>query len=219
MFASGSDICAAALSIALAASAATHFAPHTPCASSYKMPGLAIVVAGAWLLWRVAAAVARFLLQLKPDHVGLVAASIAAAASVISISLSKAYEARIAIRQDLRSKRIPVYEGIVNTTMRIMLGEKAGLTPLTEKELGQWFLQTTEKLTIWGSDDLIRAFGNFNNGAAERSGIHGLYELETLLLAIRRDLGHKNKNLARGSVLRLWVTDMDEILKERKPVP
>ena len=41
----------------------------------------------------------------------------------------------------------------------------------------------------------------------------GLYVVEDLLLAIRKDLGHKNKNLTKGKILGLFVNDLPEELK------
>ena len=39
-----------------------------------------------------------------------------------------------------------------------------------------------------------------------------LFVLENMLFAIRRDLGHKNKNLKQGDLLSLFVTDIDQHL-------
>jgi hypothetical protein len=40
-----------------------------------------------------------------------------------------------------------------------------------------------------------------------------MFEIENLLLAIRKDLGHENKGLAPGKVLGLFVNDIHEHIK------
>lgn len=172
---------------------------------------IGLAIAGAFWLVK---AVGAFLLQVKSDvAIAITAAAIAGVTSVVSLALSKAYEARLALSEDIRARKTPIYEGIVKTVFHFLLGQKAGRAALTEQELAGWFQETIEKLTIWGSDDLIMAFGDFKNGLSIQTGVASLYHFEDLLLAIRRDLGHRDKKLARGSLLRLWVTDMDDLLK------
>jgi hypothetical protein len=43
-------------------------------------------------------------------------------------------------------------------------------------------------------------------------GHESLFMFEQVLLVIRRDLGHANKDLARGDLLALWINDIDEVL-------
>ncbi len=61
-----------------------------------------------------------------------------------------------------------------------------------------WFTDTTEKLSIWGSDDLILAFDKFKNGFSTENPYQGMFAFENLLLAIRKDLGHMAGNCVAG---------------------
>lgn len=177
------------------------------------VPGLLLLAAfgavGWWLLtWLTA-----FLRSLQSDlAVAAVAAGLAGLVSIVSLALSKAYETRSAIRQDLRAKKLPVYEGIIHTLFAVMFAEKLGEKPLQPEELSKWFAETTEKLSIWGSDDLVLAFGQFKNGFNGASPTAALFGFEDLILAIRKDLGHSGRHLKRGSILRLFVTDIDRHL-------
>ncbi len=74
----------------------------------------------------------------------------------------------------------------------------------------------TEKLTIWGSDELVEAYYKFRM-ASLRQGAPGaqdsqevLVALTDLMLAVRRDLGHKNKNISRRRILGLFVNDVPD---------
>ena len=43
-----------------------------------------------------------------------------------------------------------------------------------------------------------------------------MFQTEKIFYAIRHDLGHKNKNLERGDILRLFINDIDEVLEKIK---
>ena len=37
-----------------------------------------------------------------------------------------------------------------------------------------------------------------------------------MFLAVRKDLGHRNKGFSRGTILALYINDIHEVLKETK---
>jgi hypothetical protein len=179
------------------------------------LPELLVVgVLGLFAWWGVAR-MADFLRSLQSDiAVAIVAAGIAGVVSVVSLAVSKAYETRTAVLQDLRAKKTPLYEGIVGTMFNVVFAGKVKRQEMTPEDIEKWFAETTEKLSIWGSDDLIIAFGRFKKGISEMTDpIHGLVVFEDLLLAIRKDLGHSGRKLKRGEILRLFVTDIDQHLR------
>lgn len=74
----------------------------------------------------------------------------------------------------------------------------------------------TQKLLVWGSDEVLREYVSFQKMAtlgAETEGMNpraSLLSLEQLMLAMRKDLGHKNKGLDPGDLLRTFVNDWDD---------
>ena len=75
------------------------------------------------------------------------------------------------------------------------------------------FLQDfTQELIVWGSDPVLKAFGTFREALISYKGgeppIEGLFLFEQYMLEIRRDLGHKNKNLSSGDILALFINDI-----------
>lgn len=135
--------------------------------------------------------------------------------SILALVISKAWETRAHIQQDLRTKKPPVYEKIVKTLFRVVFAEKIGEKRPDERELVRFFAEATEQLTIWGSDQLVGAFSEFRSGAISDPQ-ETIFAFERLLLAIRKDLGHNNQNLGRGDILRLFVNDID--LHLRRPM-
>jgi hypothetical protein len=92
----------------------------------------------------------------------------------------------------------------------IIFAEKRGEKPPTQEELVRELAAFTEKILIWGSDDVLRAYSRYRADAvAGRDPVEMIGAQEDLFFAIRKDLGHKNKNLPRGTILRLFVNDLD----------
>lgn len=174
--------------------------------------GLACLFGLIWALVSGIAALGGFLLRLDSDlAVALIAASATTLVSIATLTISKLYERRQGIQQDLRARRTPVYESIVNTLYRVMFASILNEEPMPEAELKRFFAQTTDQLTIWGSDTVLEEWGTFKTKVGD-DPMQAIFMFEDFLFAIRRDLGHKNKNLKRGSILKLFVTDIEDHL-------
>ncbi|WP_156144567.1 hypothetical protein [Vibrio hyugaensis] len=146
----------------------------------------------------------------------LVAASATVLVSVLSVVLSKKSESKAAISMQLREKKVPVYEKIINHIFLVTFSEKLGKEPPTEEENIRFFADITAELIIWGSRDIVDAFGNFRtqlvNITDETQPREVLAVVEDLLLAIRKDLGHSHPNFKRGQILRLYINDIDDYI-------
>jgi len=174
---------------------------------------LCIIVWGCYLLiskiWTILSSV-------DPNlGAGLIVASATILVSVLSLIFSKKQEQKVEIESQLREKKIPTYEGIINFIFRITFAEKVGKKQPTEKEMIQFFTDTTRDLVVWGSHDMIRAFTKFREELARLSNNNNessemLICVENLLIAIRIDLGHKHKRIKRGEILRLYVNDIPD---------
>lgn len=142
------------------------------------------------------------------------AAIIAAVVSVISIALAKGYESVLLIQKEHRERKIPVYEELLKFMSRAMMAEKLGDT-LDESEVRAFMLDFNQRFMVWGSDDVLAAWVRWRR-AAVREGTADPVELillyEQLILAIRRDLGHKNKNIKQRDILALFINDIDNAL-------
>ena len=84
-----------------------------------------------------------------------------------------------------------------------------------------------KKITIYASDKVLKAWSEFKyvamNSVVNKQGLskdaktkyYILNEapyIETLILAIRKELGHKNKKIKKYDILRLYINDMDDYL-------
>jgi hypothetical protein len=180
--------------------------------------GVALIVG---LLTATAFGLARSVHALRSLQSDVAVAVAAAAAtvlvSVLTLVVTKYLETRATIKQQLREKKVPIYEELISTLFRLTYSEKLGETPMSEHEVMKFFISATERLVIWGSDDVLRSFRAFRLHFVDvelqndpRRAMKGLFLYEDMLLAIRRDLGHSNASLGRGSILGLWINDIDK---------
>jgi hypothetical protein len=86
---------------------------------------------------------------------------------------------------------------------------------IKEDDLAIFFQEFTQKIIIWGDEDVIRkwlAFRLHSINHKPDSDNHIFFVYEDLLLAIRRDIGQSNFKLKKGDMLKLFINDLDEHL-------
>ena len=154
----------------------------------------------------------RFVDSLNPS---VTASIIAGIVGVILLILGKLIESRMLIRKEHREKKAPVYECLITFVLKMLLDSQKGL-PLNEEDLENFMTDTIQKLTVWGSDEVVIAFlrwmRHIRNGSAQTSKPHeALYLVEELVFAIRQDLGHANRNLAKKDLLSMFIHDIDTL--------
>ena len=82
-------------------------------------------------------------------------------------------------------------------------------------------MRFTQKLILWGSADILshwnafRLVGAVLADAQPEGSPEIMFAFEQVLYAIRRDLGHSNKGLGPGDLLRSFINDVDVILAAR----
>ncbi len=155
----------------------------------------------------------------KEVAASIIAGSTTIIVSVISITLAKYKENKRSIEFEIRGKKIPVYVEFINFIMKILSQDKIGGKKMNEESITKFFMEFTEKLLIWGSDEVIKNYTRYkakmlstSTEKNEKGDVSSLFILEELLLAIRKDTGHKNKNMKTGDILRLFINDIDEYI-------
>jgi hypothetical protein len=143
----------------------------------------------------------------------IVAAFATVTVSVLTVVVGKRLEAAALITKEHREKKVPVYEDFIQFWFKHLFATKSGENPLTDEEVIRFLSNYTQRIMVWGSDDVIAAWVKFRyssmNAAQSPNPSSVLDDYEKLILAIRRDLGHKNKGFQRGDILRLFVNDVD----------
>ncbi len=142
----------------------------------------------------------------------LVAAAGTVIVSVMSVVVSRYLETRATIRKELREKKIPVYEDLISFMFKILMATKTG-KEVTEQEMIEFMSDYTQRSMVWAADDVLNAWIKFRGASIDESEINRnpfalMFIYEDLIRAIRKDLGHKNKDLTKGKLLSLFINDI-----------
>ncbi|WP_431087674.1 hypothetical protein [Paenibacillus sp. 8b26] len=174
---------------------------------------LLILVCLAWLVikWFIS------IFSAVPKEVAapLIAASATIIVSVLSIVIAKYYEKKRTIELEHRNKKIPMYEEFVEFLFKLLMNEKIEGHPMTEQETIKFMSGFTQKLLVWGSDDVIDQWSKYRSMFIKEENVDTaktMFQMEELLIAIRKDTGHKIKKYNKGDILKLFINDIDKYL-------
>ncbi len=146
---------------------------------------------------------------------GIIAACATIIVSVISVLVAKRLEYKSILMKEHREKKVPFYDELIRFILGLVFAEKRSITPLSEQEIINKLTFFTEDLIIWGSDDVLNTWIEFRKvliANTEQPSTNIVFEVEKLLLAIRKDLGHSNKNLSKGKLLSAFINDIDQYI-------
>jgi len=142
----------------------------------------------------------------------IVAAFATVTVSVLTVVVGKRLEAIALLTKEHREKKTPVYEDFMGFWLKYLSSNRAGATPLSDEEAIKFLTDYTQRMVVWGSDEVIAAWVKFRYSSMSlpqsRDPNSVLLDLENLILAIRRDLGHKNRGFKQGDILRTFVNDI-----------
>lgn len=174
-----------------------------------------IFVAGVimWLLYSGIKFVWGTLSSVNPSlAVGIIAASSTIIVSLATVLISKRLEQKALIKSQQRDKKMPMYEELIAFLFRMSRASKDGKNMPTEEEITDFMFGFTQKLLIWGSDDVVVAFAKFRRSSQGQGNV--LFAVEEIWSAIRKDLGHNNKGISKGMLLSLIINDIDDFMKK-----
>lgn len=151
--------------------------------------------------------------------VAIIGASATVLVAVLSVVLGKIYEARSLIQKEHREKKIPVYEDLIAFVFRVLMGARTGRSP-SEQEMIEFMMGFTQRVMVWGSDEVLTAWVKWRRLATSEVEMRSdpmklMRNYEELILAIRRDLGHRNKGLQSGDILALFINDINQYLPKK----
>jgi len=119
-----------------------------------------------------------------------------------------------AIEESLREKKSQIYEDFLKYWISILNKETVENQQDLQEKTVAFMRDKTHQIVVWASDDVLKAYSDFReNTLTQLAGGKKLEakiimgELEKLFKVVRRDLGHKNKNLSDGDILTLFIND------------
>src|SRR4051812_15355892 len=91
------------------------------------------------------------------------------------------------ITKEHREKKVPVYEEFIQFWFKHLFSSRSGENPLTDQEVIRFLSNYTQRIMVWGSDDVIAAWVKFRyssmNAAKSSNPNSVLDNYERLILA------------------------------------
>ena len=162
--------------------------------------------------WAVISAVHTQLGTINPN---IVVASIAALVTVSGYFINRSSERRKIIEQQIREKKIPVYEEFIAFVTRLLAKEQ-----LSEKELAEFLGNFNQRAIIWMSDDSLAIYIQWIKHLRQQSAgtetdnyatREGLLKFEDVLFQFREDIGLSNRELKSGDLLSIFISDFNKM--------
>jgi hypothetical protein len=181
-------------------------APRPVLAVAFALIFLGIVGFGSYL---ALSALLRQLAGVTSDvGKGLVTAGATVFAAFLSLVIGKIWEQRVKINEDIRQKKMPVYEDLMALLFSFFASEAAAKP--TDEETHSAFRKFTQKIVIWGGPEAIKTWTAFRlHGWKAGESREGFLKFEAFVKAIRKELGNKNAPLQDGDLLKLFINDLD----------
>lgn len=159
---------------------------------------------GLTLVWGMGKLINQFLYFLKSADPQIAAQIIGTSGTVITavvaVVIGHIYTKRRDIRESQRIAKAETYNVFVKQiTAALMDG-----TP-SESVLKQFFKDFTSRLLLAGSEEVVLAFNEWRD--SNYADLKQTFlTLDTLLRALRRDLGHSNRGLPKGALVRIYFS-------------
>lgn len=182
--------------------------------------GFVVLLVGAALVLLLIRAVWNLLTSASPQVASsVVVASATVLASVLTLVYSRRQEQRRELEQKQRERKTVIYEELLTFWFRVLTDESEdgaaedeNGSSIPDEEIQEYVTGFTHKLVTWGSEDVLKEYALFKesmkNGGA-------MLDFEKVLFAVRADLGYSNKDLQTGDLLRVFLSGVDDLLRER----
>jgi len=131
--------------------------------------------------------------------------------AVITVVVAKYIENKQKINHEIRQKKTPIYERHIGTIFSTFMGTKVENLKLTDEELLEAFVKFTKDVVLWGSADVIRAWGKMRVGYGNLDTTEQVIVLADLIRTLRKDVGISD-DLTDKEILKLFINDIDEYL-------
>lgn len=150
-------------------------------------------------------------------YVALISGTLSIIGIVINSIISKIIERRQNIKRYLYSKKEEPYSEFIEMVYRIQEKTKAE-EEYSEKEMLQDLNSFSKKLTLWGSNKVIRKWLDFRSKSINQqiNPAGNLFMLEEIIFEIRKDMGQSKRGLKKGDILKFFVNDISEYLQNDK---
>lgn len=149
--------------------------------------------------------------------VTLITGGVSIAGVLISSVISKIIEYRQNTKRYLYEKKEEPYSEFIEMVYKIQENIKDN-REYSEDDMLKDVLNFSRKLTLWGSNNVIRKWLDFRkvNQDQNNNQSDNLFILEDIIFEIGKDMGHKKRGLKQGDILSFFINDIGDYLPNEK---
>lgn len=177
-----------------------------------------VVFAIQYLINVISDTIAEFALATAKVDAVIIVALITGAVSILGVVLSaivaKILEYRQNTKRYLYEKREEPYSEFIEMVYKLQQKIK-NKESYSEEEMLADIVKFSKKLTLWGSDKVIKKWLKFREmGQIPDRKTDNLFILEDIIFEIRKDMGQKKGKLKKGDLLAFFVNDIRQYLSQ-----
>ena len=185
--------------------------------------GLILLIFFGYIAYKVAILFASTLKKLFDNYPTIAVALVTGLLAFISAIVGKVVENKFSIDNQIRKERQEIYINFLDWLVNNVLYAEIS----NNKNIVSELRDQQKKMTIYASDNVLKAWSMFKNismnsvlnkqGLSKEEKTNYYIEneapyIEKLILAIRKELGYKNKNIKDYDILKLYINDINKYL-------
>ncbi len=195
---------------------------HTPTSVTSKrtlMLGIGLILIGVIIAISFVIFLWRIMTRIDPSvAAAIITASGTVLVATVTVVAGRIFERKKMIAAEQRAKWAVLYEEFIRGWLQMMgLDQPSATRQLPpESTIIKFFADFSAKAIPWASPEVIRQWSRWKSIGLQLSeksiptqSTNLIFETEKLILAMRKDLGHKDGILDDHQILRMFITDLD----------
>ncbi|MCP1252518.1 hypothetical protein NK212_11710 [Elizabethkingia sp. S0634] len=162
-----------------------------------------------------------FITNLDKVNANFFIAILGATVTFTGYFLTRYFERKKIIEMDIRNKKIPIYEEFMKFYFQNIYSSKnINKKNANHTEMVHFFQDFHQKAIVWFPDEVLKSYINWKKNISKFSS--GQLELEETILQqenfmkiIRKDIGHKNKDIEKWDISSLYINDLENIINKK----
>ena len=189
----------------------------------YFILGIALLILMIYVSIKSAELIVNAIKYVFDEYPTISVALITGLLAFISVPVGKYFENRYNIKNQIREERQEIYIHFLDWLIKNVLNAEIN----KNKDIVKEIKDNQNKIVIYASDKVLKAWTDLKisalNSEENKKGmteeeytkyylINEAPKIEKLILAIRKELGYKNKKIKQYDILRLYINDIDKYI-------
>ena len=189
----------------------------------YFILGIALLILMIYVSIKSAELIVNAIKYVFDEYPTISVALITGLLAFISVPVGKYFENRYNIKNQIREERQEIYIHFLDWLIKNVLNAEIN----KNKDIVKEIKDNQNKIVIYASDKVLKAWTDLKisalNSEENKKGmteeeytkyylINEAPKIEKLILAIRKELGYKNKKIKQYDILRLYINGIDKYI-------